>query len=140
MGAAAWAAQPAARRLDCASDCAASVGTAIDGGGRLLVIEGDATIVGPANFGSADDPIVIVATGALTLSGDIEINGVVACERARMERHDARARRRPWRRRSPASYRGNGAVDLHRDAAVLTRLAAGNGSFVRINGSWKDFQ
>ena len=37
------------------------------------------------------------------------------------------------------SYRGNGAVDLRRDAAVLAQLAAGNGSFVRVNGSWKDF-
>ncbi len=37
------------------------------------------------------------------------------------------------------SYRGDAAVDVRRDAAVLARLAAGNGSFVRINGSWKDF-
>ena len=37
------------------------------------------------------------------------------------------------------SYRGNGAVDLRRDAAVLARLVAGTGSFVRVNGSWKDF-
>jgi hypothetical protein len=35
--------------------------------------------------------------------------------------------------------RGNGAVDVHRDAAVLARLARAAGSFVRINGSWKDF-
>jgi hypothetical protein len=37
------------------------------------------------------------------------------------------------------SYRGNGAVDLHRDTAVLARLRSANGSFVRVNGSWKDF-
>ena len=37
------------------------------------------------------------------------------------------------------TYRGNGAVDVRRDAAALARLAAANGSFVRINGSWKDF-
>ena len=58
MGPAAWAAQPAARRVDCASDCAGRLGAAIAAGKRLLAIEGDATITGPAAFGSADDPIV----------------------------------------------------------------------------------
>ena len=38
------------------------------------------------------------------------------------------------------SYVGNGTPDLRRDADVLARLATGTGSFVRVNGSWKDFQ
>jgi len=138
MGHAAWAAQPAARRVDCATDCAGRLGAAIDAGQRLLVIEGDATITGPAALGSADDPIVLVATGALHVSGDLELHGVVHAALLGMERHDA----------GPAfvrgavvtgADRGNGAVDLHRDAAVLARLAIGSGSFVRVNGSWKDF-
>src|SRR5206468_11046258 len=118
MGTTAWVAQPAAGRVDCARDCAGDVGAAIDGGRRLLVIEGDATIVGPASFGSAEDPIVIVATGALTFSGDVEIQGVVY------------ARSLGWNDTTPGgasvrgavvagSYRGHGAVDVRRDGAVL---------------------
>ena len=139
MGRAAWADQPAARRIDCASDCADRIGAAIAAGQRLLAIDGDATITGPAAFGHSDDPIVIVASGALRLSGDIELHGVL------------HAGSLEWNETTPGgayvrgavivgSYRGNGAVDLHRDAAVLARLRSANGSFVRVNGSWKDFQ
>ena len=139
MGTAAWAVQPAARTLACAGDCAATIGAAIAARRRLLVIEGDATITGPATFGSADEPIVVVATGALRLSGDIEVHGVVHA--ASLE----------WNDTSPGAafvrgavvvgaYRGSGTVDLRRDATVLAKLAVGAGSFVRVNGSWKDFQ
>jgi hypothetical protein len=139
MGPAAWAAQPAARRVDCATDCARMLGAAVGAGKRLLVIEGDATISGPAAFGSPDDPVVLVATGALRLSGDVELHGVVHA--ASLEWNDATPGRALVRGAVVAGgYRGDGAVDLHRDAAVLARLAAGNGSFVRVNGSWKDFQ
>jgi len=140
MGPSAWTAQPAARRIDCAIDCAGRLGAAIDAGKRLLVIEGDATIMGPAAFGNADDPVALVATGALRLAGDVELHGIVHA--ASLE----------WNDTTPGgaaavhgavvtgTYRGNGAVDVHRDAAVLARLANGNGSFVRVNGSWKDFR
>jgi hypothetical protein len=139
MGHTAWAAQPAARRVDCATDCAGRLGAAIDAGRRLLVIEGDATITGPAAFGSADDPIVLVVTGALRVSGDVELHGVVHA--ASLEWSDTTPGRAFVRGAVvTGAYRGDGAVDLHRDAAVLVRLAVGSGSFVRINGSWKDFQ
>jgi hypothetical protein len=35
--------------------------------------------------------------------------------------------------------RGNTSADIVRDAAVLERLSTARGSFVRVNGSWKDF-
>ena len=139
MGTPAWAAQPAARRFGCTIDCARTIGVAIAAGQRLLVVEGDATIIGPATYGTADDPVVIVATGALRLSGDVEVHGVVA------------ATSLDWNDTTPGSafvrgavvagaYRGNGTADLRRDTAILKRLMVGNGSFVRVNGSWKDFE
>lgn len=139
MGLVAWAAQPAARRVVCANDCRRALEAVIDAGARLLVIDGDAMITGPAAFGSADDPVALVAAGALRISGDVAIHGVVYA--ASFE----------WNDVAPGggsidgaaivggTYRGNGAVDVRRDAAALARLAAANGSFVRINGSWKDF-
>lgn len=139
MGMAAWAGQPAARRIDCASDCARAIDAAIGAGARLLFIDGDATIAGPATFGSADDPIVLVATGALRISGDVALHGVV--HGASLEWNDATPGRAFVRGAVlvGGGYGGNGAVDLRRDAAVLAHLTSGNGSFVRINGSWKDF-
>ena len=139
MGPAAWAAQPAARRVVCADSCTRAIAAALAAGTRLVAIDGDATIVGPASFGSADAPIVLVATGALRIAGDVALHGVVYG--ASLE----------WNDTSPGAafvrgavlvggdYRGNGAVDLRRDAAVLGTVASAQGSFVRINGSWKDF-
>jgi hypothetical protein len=139
MGTAAWAAQPAAYRVDCTSDCVDETRAAIDSGRRLLVIEGDATIVGPAAFGSTEEPVVIVATGTLTVSGDVQIQGVVYA--GSLAWNDATPGHAFVRGAVVAgSYHGDGAVDVRRDADVLARLAAGNGSFVRVNGSWKDFR
>ena len=118
----------------------AALGAAIDAGQRLLVIEGDATITGPAAFGSADDPIVLVATGALRLSGDRRAARRRPRRLAGMERHDAGPRVRPRARSSPAPTAATAPSICIRDAAVLARLAIGSGSFVRVNGSWKDFQ
>jgi Tfp pilus assembly protein PilX len=139
MGTTAWAGQPAARRIDCATDCAGAIDVAIAAGTRLLVLDGTATITGPATFGSADDPVVIVASGGLRISGDVGFHGVVHGESI------------DWNDATPGrafvngavlvagDYRGNATVDLRRDAAVLARLASGSGSFVRVNGAWKDF-
>jgi hypothetical protein len=139
MGVAAWTAQPAARHVDCGRDCARAVAAAIDAGARLLVIDGDATLAGPAAFGGADDPVVIVVTGALRISGDVALYGVVHA--ASLAWNDATPGRAFVHGAAlvGGGYAGNAAVDLHRDAAVLARLAVGSGSFVRINGSWKDF-
>lgn len=139
MGVAAWMTQPAARRVHCQNDCTGAVGAAIDAGTRLLAIDGDATFTGPATFGSADDPVVIVLAGTLRISGDVAIHGIVHA--ASLEWNDATPGQAFVRGAAivGGDYRGNGAVDLRRDAAVLARLAAGNGSFVRLNGSWKDF-
>ncbi len=137
--AAAWAARPGARRVDCTTDCAAAIREAIAAGARLLVIDGDAAIAGPADFGSAEDPVALVASGALRLSGEIAVHGVVHA--AAIEWNDVVAGRALVRGAVlvGGDYRGTGAVDLVRDAAVLARLAAASGSFVRVNGSWKDF-
>ena len=77
MGAAAWAERPGARRVACASDCAAAILEAIGAGARLLVIDGDARVAGRTAFGSAEDPVALVASGLLRLSGEIAVHGVV---------------------------------------------------------------
>jgi len=139
MGAAAWAGRPGTRRVACANDCAAAIRDAIAAGARLLVIDGDAAIAGPADLGSAEDPVALVVGGSLRLSGEIAVHGVVHA--ASIEWNDVVAGRALVRGAVlvGGDYRGTGAVDLVRDEAVLARLAAASGSFVRVNGSWKDF-
>jgi len=133
-----WAAQPAARHVDCRDDCTAAIAAAIARGARLLFVDGDAALAGPAVLGSTDDPIVLVASGVLTIVGDVAVHGAV---------HAATL---DWRDGAGFAFvhgsvviagdmRGNAAADIVRDAAILDRLANASGSFVRVNGSWKDF-
>jgi len=138
MDRAAWAAQPAARRVACAGDCTDTIATAVAAGARLLVLDGDATLAGPLALGSADDPVVLVA-GALRLSGDVALHGVVHA--AAFEWNDAASGRAFVRGALVVvgNVGGNAAADIVRDAVVLDQLAHGSGSFVRVNGSWKDF-
>jgi len=139
MDRAAWAAQPAARRVACAGECTSAIAAAVAAGARLVAVDGDATLSGPVALGSADDPIVLAAAGALRFSGDVSIHGVVHA--AALDWRDA-APPRAFVRGAVVvvgDLRGNAAADIVRDAAILDRLANGNGSFVRVNGAWKDF-
>jgi hypothetical protein len=140
MGAAAWTAQPAVRRVACGADCAAAIGAAIAAGARLLAVDGDATIGGPASFGSPDDPVILVVSGALRVSGDVVVHGVL--HSATLQWDDATPGAASVRGAVlvAGDYRGNAAVDVRRDAALLARLATTRGSFIRIAGSWKDFR
>jgi len=134
-----WAAQPAVRHVVCGDDCTAAIAAALAGGARLLFVDGDAALTGPAVLGSADDPIALVASGALTIVGDVAVHGVV---------HAASL---DWRDGATGfafvhgalvlsgDARSNASADIVRDAVILDRLAHASGSFVRVNGSWKDF-
>jgi Tfp pilus assembly protein PilX len=134
-----WAAQPAARRLACSDDCATAIAAAIARGARLLFVDGDAAIAGPVVLGSADDPIALVAGGALTIVGDVALHGVVHA--ASLDWRDGRAGFAFVHGAVVVTgdVRGNAAADIVRDATALDRLANASGSFVRVNGSWKDF-
>src|SRR5262249_48853145 len=72
-----WAAQPAVRRVACGVDCTAAIVAAVGGGARLLFVDGDAALTGPVVIGSDDDPIALVASGTLTIVGDVALHGLV---------------------------------------------------------------
>ena len=135
----AWTAQPAARRVACSGDCTPAVADAVATGARLVAVEGDAELVGPLALGAADDPVALAVSGTLRLSRGVAIHGIVHA--ASLEWNDATAADAFVRGAVVVAgdVRGNAGVDLVRDRAVLERLARGSGSFVRVNGSWKDF-
>jgi Tfp pilus assembly protein PilX len=139
MDEAAWSAQPAVHRLTCTSDCATAIGAAIAAGRRLLFIEGDLAITGPATFGSAEAPVAIVASGALRFSGQVAIHGVVHGASLRWDDAVAPGARVQGAALVAGDYSGNAGADFVHDDRVLARLKAGAGSLVRVNGSWKDF-
>lgn len=135
----AWAAQPAVTRIVCSGDCTGALLAATGAGHRLIIVDGDAALAGPAVFGTPDDPLVLVARGALNLSGDVTIHGVVHGTALSWDTATAPGALVRGGTLVAGDVGGNGAPDLVHDAAILDRLKTRAGSFVRVNGSWKDF-
>ena len=135
----AWSAQPAVTRLTCRGDCTSTVVAAVAAGHRLLYVDGDLALAGPAAFGTVDEPVAIVARGDVRLSGAVAVVGLVHAASLRWD--DAASPGALLRGAAlvAGSYGGNGAADIARDDAVLAHLKTRRGSFVRVNGSWKDF-
>ncbi|MEP7138121.1 MAG: hypothetical protein ABI745_00740 [Caldimonas sp.] len=135
----AWSRQPGLARLACADDCAAAIAAAIDAGRRRIYIDGDLELAGPLQLGSAAEPVVLVASGAIRLRAGIEIAGLVYGDS--LAWNDAPVGSASIRGAAlvAGGYRGDGAPDLVHDDAVLSLLKTREGSFVRVNGSWKDF-
>lgn len=135
----AWSRQAAVARIACGVDCALAIAAATAAGRRLLYVEGDLVLAGPMQIGSDEDPIALVASGTIRLSGDVAIRG--ALHGAALEWSDAApgSARVQGAALVEGDYRGNGAPDFIHDAALLSLLKARAGSFVRVNGSWKDF-
>ncbi len=138
MDKATWMAQPAATRIACSGNCASSIASAVAAGSRLLAIDGDLDLDGPVSLGTAERPVVLVANGTLRLRGAVTLRGVVAA--ASIDWRDMAAGALVQGAAiSDSDYSGDAAADIVRDAAVLSRLQSGSGSFTRVNGSWKDF-
>jgi hypothetical protein len=138
MDKATWMAQPAATRMACNGDCAASIAAAVAAGARLVAIDGDLDLVGPVSLGSIERPVVLVTSGALRLHGAVTLRGVIAA--ASIDWRDGAAGALVQGAAvSDSDYSGDAAADIVHDATILARLQAGTGSFARVNGSWKDF-
>ena len=138
---ASWTTHAAVQTIDCRSECAVRVATAIDGvtANRMVSIIGDARLAGPVTLGSASQPVVLVVDGALTLSGDVTLYGLVYADEIHWNDGSSPQAQARGAMISASTYSGNGTPDLHYDAAMLRALQLHTGSFTRVPGSWRDF-
>jgi len=136
----AWSRRPIVRRIACAGDCTAALLALVanDAEPSLVFVEGNLQLGGPAAFGSLVRPIVIVASGAIQLSGDVSIFGVVYGSGLTWNGATSQARVR-GALIVDGNYKGDATPEIVYDAAVLGLLRSYAGSFTRVNGSWRDF-
>jgi hypothetical protein len=73
----AWLAQPAATRVICSVDCAATIASTVAAGARLVWVEGDLALAGPRTLGSRTIRSRWSPPGALRFDGAITIHGIV---------------------------------------------------------------
>ena len=137
----AWRLQPAVRTLACQGVCNDVVAEAVSAGSgpALLWVDGDLTLDGPLALGSAVRPVMLLARGAIRLSGSVLLHGVLYGSRIEWNDNGSGAGLLLGAAVSESGFSGNGGPDLYYDAAVLAVLKGNSGSFARVPGSWRDF-
>lgn len=136
-----WRDQPMVLRLACGTACAGDLATAIGSGGTtpLIWVDGALTLAGPLTLGTAEQPVLIVASGPVQLSGDIVVHGLLYGTAASWSGTSAQGAVLRGALVSESGYTGNGTPDLFYDTEVLAALRGNSGSFTRVSGSWRDF-
>ena len=135
-----WRDLPAVARFACESSCGAALAAAIDGGTQPLIwIDGDLQVEGPLVLGSRERPVMLVASGAVRLSGGVTVHGVVHGASVAWNDTGAGGAIVRGAAMSESSFGGNGSPDLVYDPVVLAALKGNTGTFARVPGSWKDF-
>ena len=135
--------QPASVQVTCAGNCAGAIGMAVSQNpGRVIWVQGPATIESAQVWGSAADPVMLVVQGDLTVSANVQLFGVLYLHGG--------GGANTWTT-TVGTTLIEGAVVGEGDLSVvgtptivfnpgvLRTINLTQGSLVRIPGSWRDF-
>lgn len=131
---------PAVVAVPCAGGCdSASVRNALlVNPDRIILLQGDVALDGGADIGSVTEPVVLVVQGNLTFAAPTNIYGFVYARQA--DWGTAGAGQIIGGAAAQGTISGTGSFTVAYDPAVLTILRNRTGSFVKVPGSWVDFQ
>lgn len=130
---------PSLRVVRCNGGCGPALDAAYKAGGRILWVDGPLVIGSNISLGSATDPVVVIATGDVTLTGPLALTGLLATQG-----HLA------WTNTGGLSslitgavlvqgdMQATGAMDILYEPRVIDQLRNRVGSYVRVPGSWTD--
>jgi hypothetical protein len=135
--------QPAAVQVSCSADCGADIGIAVARNpGRIIWVQGPATISSAQVWGTEAQPVMLVLQGDLTVSANLQLFGVLYLHGS--------AGSNTWTTTVGSTQihgavvaEGNLSVDgtptIVFNPAVLRTINLTQGSMVRVPGSWRDF-
>ena len=139
MAASRYVNHPALHVVTCSNDCAADLLAAYTAGRRMLWVNGAMNLSSDVTLGSDTDPLLVVATGAVTLTGPFQFTGLLV-SRGNLAWTNTAA--------TPSLVTGavlvegdmqtTGTMDIHYRQAVANQLRNRLGSYVRVPGGWSD--
>ncbi|HEY6511429.1 MAG TPA: hypothetical protein VI032_05590 [Burkholderiaceae bacterium] len=135
--------QPAAVRVPCAGNCGSSIAAAVSQNpGRVIWVQGSATIDSAQVWGSAAQPVVLVIEGDLTVSNNLQLFGMLYLHGsggANIWTTTAGTTLIEGAVVGEGSLSVVGAPTIVFNSVVLRTINLKQGSLVRIPGSWRDF-
>jgi hypothetical protein len=132
--------QPAAVSMDCSAGCGADAIRAKVSlnPGRVLWLNGDVDLDSAGDIGSAAQPVLLNVSGNLIFSSAANVYGLVYSQAATWT--SAGSGTIIGAAIAEGSFAGTASGQIEYNRAVLTRLRTLTGSFVRVPGTWKDFE
>ncbi|RZL33210.1 MAG: hypothetical protein EOP35_18410 [Rubrivivax sp.] len=138
-GSARYKEHPALRKLSCDGDCTTALENAYKAGKRIVWVDGTLDIGSNKVLGTVGDPMVIVASGKVTLAGPFQLNGMLVTL-GDLDWNNAGA--------APSVINGivlvggamrtEGRMDIVYQQLVADNLRNRMGSYVRVPGAWVD--
>lgn len=129
---------PSLRTVSCNGDCAADLLAAYTAGKRIMWVQGDLTIDSSVALGSLADPVVIVATGDITLTGALQLNGMLVGRGNVSWSNSAGTSLINGMLLVEGNLSTSGAMDIVYQQSLANQLRNRVGSYVRVPGGWTD--
>jgi Tfp pilus assembly protein PilX len=136
MPASAFKKLPTVVQVTCLSDCAPALAAAFSKGTGMVWVEGDLTL-GDAALGSVTDPVLLVVSGNIVITGTAQIHGLIWGQSLHWNGAGAGYLRGALV--TPGDVDGTGNAEFIYDSSALTALNQTMGTFVRVPGTWRDF-
>lgn len=131
--------QPAAIDFDCTVACtAADLRTKIGlNPGRVFWVRGNLDFDSPGNIGSATQPVLLNVTGNVSFGSPVNVFGLVYSQNGTWVSSGAGSI--IGGAIAQGDFGGTATTDIVYNSDVLTRLRTITGSFVKVPGTWRDF-
>jgi len=137
MSLARYQGQPNVRTVPCNGDCLGAVSTAATAGADVIWVGQNATLAANVVLGSATAPVLLIVNGNLTVSGPIQIYGVIyVTGNVSWSNASAMPSQLIGALVTQGSFTASGRVDLAYDPQVIAFLNKYHGAFVRVPGNW----
>lgn len=135
--------QPAVVRVNCNGNCALQIAQAVSANpGRVVWVEGNATIDSNQVLGTAVEPVTLFVRGDLTMAANLQLTGLLylhSAGGANTLAVNAGSTTVIGAVVAEGALTAAGAPIISFDAAVLRTISQTQGSLVRVPGSWRDF-
>jgi Tfp pilus assembly protein PilX len=132
-----------ATSVTCPNNCSSTLEAAVNntpaGETPIIYVTNDLDVNGNVSIGSTTNPVILVVNGNIHLNGTMDVFGMVYAASSTWDNTGGGSAFLRGAAVSEGAFTGNGTPDFYFDADVLKRLRFQPGAFMKIPGSWKDF-